>query len=249
MTNLFKDTAVALRRMDYSETSQILVVFTRDHGKQRLIAKGIKRSTRTRPSVGIDLLESGQVVWSHREHSDATLGVLTEWRQENAFMPLRRHLANLYGAQYAAEITALMTEDGDPHPALFDALIETLSSLCDVGDSLSTVVPFQLTVLSEAGLRPVFAECVSCHRPTGGQSDTYLSSSQGGLICRDCEPAVIEKHRVHAEAVAGLLGGTWTRTGLREAFAALEYHIRNVVGKPTRLADFVVPPPKPRPSP
>ena len=34
--SLFKDAAVALRRFEYSETSQILVFFTRAHGKQRL---------------------------------------------------------------------------------------------------------------------------------------------------------------------------------------------------------------------
>ena len=35
---LIQDQAVVLRRLDYSETSQVLVLFTRDHGKVRAIA-------------------------------------------------------------------------------------------------------------------------------------------------------------------------------------------------------------------
>ncbi len=33
-----KDVAIVLRRLDYSETSQVLAMLTREHGQQRLIA-------------------------------------------------------------------------------------------------------------------------------------------------------------------------------------------------------------------
>ncbi|MCH7814056.1 MAG: recombination protein O N-terminal domain-containing protein, partial [Planctomycetes bacterium] len=44
--SFISERAVVLRRVDYSETSQVLVLLTRGHGKVRAIAKGIKRSTR-----------------------------------------------------------------------------------------------------------------------------------------------------------------------------------------------------------
>ena len=53
---LVKDEAIVLRRLDSSESSQVLVFFTREHGPQRLIAKGIKRGTKQRFATGIDLL-------------------------------------------------------------------------------------------------------------------------------------------------------------------------------------------------
>ena len=58
-----KDQAIVLRRLDYSETSQVLVFLTREHGLQRLIAKGIKRSTKKKYATGIDLLERGRLVF------------------------------------------------------------------------------------------------------------------------------------------------------------------------------------------
>src|SRR5438477_9332566 len=116
---LLKDDAIVLRRLDYSETSQILLIFCRELGPQRLIAKGIKRSTKTRVAVGVDLLEFGTVVLSRRSTADAQLGIMTEWRQRDTFSHLRRDLLRLYAGQYAAEAISQLTEAGDPHPGLF----------------------------------------------------------------------------------------------------------------------------------
>ena len=237
---LFKDMAVALRRVDYSETSQVLVVFTREHGKQRLIAKGIKRGTKKRVATGVDLLESGELVWSRREGSDATLGTLTEWRQENAFTGLRSDLARLYGGQYAVEIVSLLTEEGDPHPATYAGLIETLAALCTTNETLDCVVSFQIGLLDEVGLLPSLTECMNCRRPRTGGMGQYLSSGLGGLVCRDCEPAIVEKRRLDEAAIVGLTGGGWTPAGRLGAFDVLDYHIRCIVGRETRLASFVV---------
>ena len=64
---LIRDTAVVLGRLDYSETSQVIVLLTREHGKVRAIAKGIKRGTKQRFAAGIDLLEIGSVVLTSKQ--------------------------------------------------------------------------------------------------------------------------------------------------------------------------------------
>ena len=142
--SLISDKAIVLRRLDYSETSQILALFTREHGQVRVIAKGIKRSTRSRFAVGIDLLELGHVVWSAREDRPQNLGILTEWKQVNAFVGLRERLERLHAAQYAAEITTELTTDQDPHPTLFDHLklfLEKLSAVSSQPSAGSRACP------------------------------------------------------------------------------------------------------------
>ncbi len=138
---LISDRAIVLRRLDYSETSQILVLFTREHGQVRAIAKGIKRSTRSRFAVGIDLLDVGQVVGSARADRPQNLAILTEWKQVDAFVGLRERLERLHTAQYAAEITAELTTDQDPHPALFDHLQFFLGKLSVVSGQSSVSSP------------------------------------------------------------------------------------------------------------
>jgi hypothetical protein len=77
--SLIKDHAVILRRLDFSENSQVLALFTRDHGKVRAIAKGVKRSTKTRFAPAPDLLDVGSAVLSAPPADRDRLAILTEW--------------------------------------------------------------------------------------------------------------------------------------------------------------------------
>src|SRR5215510_10576041 len=97
---LLRDSAVVLGRLDYSETSQILVLFTREQGKVRAIAKGAKRSTKARFAPGIDLLDIGSVVISVRHERAEGLATLTEWKQTRSLSGLREKLERLSAAQY-----------------------------------------------------------------------------------------------------------------------------------------------------
>ena len=83
------DQAICLRRLDYSETSQVLVVLTRGHGKQRLIAKGIKRARKGQTPLGVDLLEHGQATFVPRSSGSEALAPLTEWKQHDHLGALR----------------------------------------------------------------------------------------------------------------------------------------------------------------
>ncbi len=228
---LISDRAIVLRRLDYSETSQILVLFTRAHGQVRAIAKGIKRSTRSRFAVGIDLLELGHVVWSARADRPQNLAILTEWKQVDAFVGLRERLERLHAAQYAAEITAELTTDQDPHPTLFDHLqfflgkLSVVSCQSSVASSRSSALSpqsirtladlceFQRSLLIEIGLMPQGETCVGCRSailPDEAEG-VYFTSHEGGLVCRDCEASYVEKRLVSPGAIRVLSGGPVTQ--------------------------------------
>lgn len=238
---LIKDQGLVIRRLDYSETSQVLAVLCRETGQQRLIAKGSKRGTKSKASVGIDLLEHGQLVYSRRVESEAQLGTLTEWRQVDVFQRIRTDLAAWYSAQYAADRVAQATQENDPHPELFDAFVEYLSS--DVRP-LTGLVRYLLIVLREIGLTPKFDACVGCHTPRSRVECNYFSARQGGLLCRDCEPAFVEKRRIDATAVSALESAedderNPTPGGMRPAFELLDYHLTEVLAKTSRVTPLL----------
>lgn len=233
---LVKDFAITLRRLDYSETSQVLAMLTREHGQQRLIAKGIKRGTKTRVAVGVDLLELGRVVFSQRSGREDVLAVMTEWRQEDTFPHLRRDLGRCYAAQYAAEVTSHLTEAHDPHPALFDGLHRLLGDLKTV-DPLVGLVGYLWLMLTEIGLRPELGRCANCHRDVSGDRRLYFSSRQGGAICRDCEPAMVEKRQIAPQVAAGFArDGTVSASQSAAAFDVLDYHLREIMARPAKLS-------------
>ena len=239
----FSDSAVVLRRLDYSETSQILVLFTRNHGKLRTIAKGIKRGTKTRFATAIDLLEVGRVVWSARAERQQNLAILTEWKQVRSFAGLRDSLDRLYVAQYAGEVTCELTADNDPHPELFDALVSTLDETAVSDQPLIELCQYQRSLLVEIGLMPRGDACVGCHRALAGSegANTYFSSREGGLLCRDCESGQAEKRLVRLAVAQAVFGGRVSGPAAAEAFDLLNYHISHLMHKGPKLAEFIVP--------
>ena len=64
MANYVTDDGICLRVTDFSETSQIVGMFTRGHGLVPLIAKGAKRASKKNVMSGpLDLLTGGEVVY------------------------------------------------------------------------------------------------------------------------------------------------------------------------------------------
>src|SRR5712671_6095140 len=127
---LVRDRCICLRKVEYSETSQVLSLFGREHGIIRLIAKGAHRRTKAGASKfdgGVDLLDLGDGVFSLRLEKD--LATLTEWSLRDGRLELRADLRALYLGQYAVELVGYLVEEHDPHPGLFDRLDQTLKEL------------------------------------------------------------------------------------------------------------------------
>ena len=233
---LENDDAVVLQRLDYSESSQVLVFFTRRHGKVRAIAKGVKRSTKKRFAVGIDLLELGHLVFSIRTARQSALAILTEWKPGRPLGGLRTRLDRLYAAQYAAETTSALTEDWDPHPHLYEVLVDVLSSLAEADAVSSHVARFQCALLHEIGSWPYLQACVSCGcTPESGQ-EVWFSSNEGGLLCRDCEGSYIEKRQISPQVLAVLNEGDECDGATPAVVILLDYHIAHVMGRPPKVS-------------
>src|SRR5687768_2617076 len=127
---LTRDRCICLRKVEYSETSQILTLFGREHGLLRVIAKGAHRRTKAGASKfdgGLDLLEVGEAVFAHDPARD--LNPLTEWSLREGHPGLRQNLRGLYLGLYGAELVSRLIEEHDAHPDLFDRMEATLLEL------------------------------------------------------------------------------------------------------------------------
>lgn len=228
---LVRDSAIVLKRLDYSESSQILALFTPVHGKVRLIAKGARRSTKKRFNPGVELLEAGEVVFSVREMGQEALANMMEWKTTRAFLGLRERLDRLNSAQYAADITAQLTNDWDAHAIVYASLYDTLDGMSQGGAVLPAVVAYQRTLLKETGVLPRLDRCVSCGHTLDKTRDIYFSSFEGGVLCRDCEPARVEK-RLATITQSALRDGVFaTDADVAGAFDLFNYHISHLMGR------------------
>lgn len=239
---VFADQAVVLLRYDYSETSQVVALMTREHGLVRAIAKGIKRSTKTRFATAIDLLDIGRVILTSRQENRDKLASVTEWKQTTSLPGLRDSLFRIHGAQYLAEITSQLMEDWDPHARLFDHLLAALVELAGAADGLPTIVRYQQALLGEIGSMPRFEACVACNRT---DNLTHFSSHEGGMICGQCQASKIERRGVTPETLERLTDPS-PDPPMTGPFMLLSYHLSHLMGRESRLASKLVAPPKSR---
>ena len=187
--SLTQDRCICLRKVEYSETSQILTLFGRSHGLVRLIAKGAHRVTKagaSRFGGGIDLLEVGDAVFTDRPEKD--LATLTEWKLREGHLELRRSLRGLYLGFYAAELVGMLIEERDAHAELFDRIEQALAEL-GTPRIEQVFLAFELDLLRESGYLPELHACLSCGGKPADRAPAFFSPSRSGVLCRHCEAA------------------------------------------------------------
>ena len=188
--SLARDRAIVLRLNDFSETSQVVALFTRGYGKVKMIAKGARRRTKAGAGAfdgGLDLLDAGEAVFRHAPEKD--LSLLTAWHLEDGHLPLRATLRAMHLALYAAELIDVLIEEHDPHPPLFDRLEHLLASL-GTAAAEESFLAFELDLLRETGDLPDLDRCTRCGDRPGAAEPVFFSPDAGGLVCQLCEGKV-----------------------------------------------------------
>lgn len=178
-----KSWAIVLRVTEFSESSCVVTLFTRDFGKVGALAKGARRP-KSPFEAALDLLSICRVVFI-RKSSDA-LDLLTEAKLERRFRAASRDLSRLYAGYYVAELLRELTDTGDPHPELFDSAFETLVELDGAGEVPSVVLRFELTLLRVLGHLPSWDLCVGCGELAVAGPRVAFGALAGGVLCSRC---------------------------------------------------------------
>jgi len=246
---LTKDSAICIRAVDYSETSQIVTFFAKAAGKFTAIAKGSKRP-KSAFDGPIEVFSYGRIVFS--DSNREKLATLTEFQQKPSLTGLSKNLFALNCASFAIELLNSLTDDYDPHPQLFDSFIDFLRSVNEpraTSDGrrgpISLLILFQLTLLKEVGLMPVLNYCINCKNAfSSAWQGGYFSSSANGLVCRDCEAAFPDRIAVTTSAAKcladlKLLANAKEKT-LNEIEKLLISHFTYTLGRPPKLAKHIL---------
>lgn len=163
-----------LHSYPWRETSLIVEVFTRDHGRMALAARGAKRPTSQFRGL-LSPFAPLALGWSGR--GEIRNLVRVEWL--GGLAPLRGDA--LLAAFYLNELLVRLLQRADPHPPLFIAYLQTLRDLEADGVSREAVLrSFELDLLREIGYAPPLDHCADGVpvRPEGW----YRVDAQRGLL-------------------------------------------------------------------
>jgi len=183
--------AFVLHRYDWSETSLILEVFTRHHGRIALVAKGAKRPSSSFRPV---LLPLQPLQLSYGGEAEIRTLKSAEWMGGHV-MPTGESLLSGY---YLNELLLQLLARDDPHPALFDVYTNVVRVLASEHDEVlqAALRTFELLLLREIGLLPRLDHQTLALAPLEADAQ-YVLVPEGGLRARG------ESDR------AGLSGAQW----------------------------------------
>jgi DNA repair protein RecO (recombination protein O) len=187
--------AVILRHTDYGEADRLLTIFTREQGKLRAIAKGVRKMQSRKaghlePFTQVALmLAQGHDLW-----------IVTQAEAVEAFQPLREDLERIGYAGYVVELLDRFTYEEGQNWQLYQLLIETLGRLANEDDPFVTVHYYEMRLLDLLGFRPLLFECAVCGKEIQAV-DQYFSAERGGVLCPDCGLMVNEARPVSMDAL------------------------------------------------
>lgn len=184
---LFKEEGIILRSLEYSDSSQILTLLTKEHGKIGLMVKGLR--SRKNPHQGcIDIPNHLEVVY-YRKSNDQ-LGVLKESSLIAYFPQLRQNLEKSLAAMYFLEMVRKASLENDVNIKLFHLLRYGLYKLNSLDGKMANLLLYvQWYALQFFGFQPQLFSCNRCGRDWDESIKGVLfSPSKASSFCMFCAP-------------------------------------------------------------
>jgi DNA repair protein RecO (recombination protein O) len=177
-----------LHSYPYKETSLIVDMFTRDHGRVALVAKGAKRP-HSQLRGALQTFQPLSASWTGKSE----LRVLIDAEWVGGMRPLER-TALLCGF-YLNELLVKLIARDDPHPALFDHYVATLNQLAHDEPPQIVLRKFERALLKQTGVSADFTVCTATREPVQAGRLYVLDPERGPrpALASDPWPAVSGK--------------------------------------------------------
>ncbi len=194
MKEQFTTDAINLKSYSISEADKIIVMYSKDRGLIRGIAKGVKKPA-GKFGGRMDLLVANRMMLNKGRNLDT----ICQAEALNTFYNLRFDMNKLFYAMYCCEIVANFGTENDSNSKdiynLFYTFLEQISNSKTKEHSMLSVIRFQLKIMDITGYSLELNNCVKCEKPVN-KDEIYFSAEQGGILCRDCAQDVCKKVKI-----------------------------------------------------
>jgi DNA repair protein RecO (recombination protein O) len=198
---LVRSEGIVLKTYALGDTSRIVVVYTRDFGLTRLVAKGARKAPH-RFGFALEPLSRSRFVFYQK--TDRDLHLLSQAETLAPTGSRLTDLARLAHAQAALELIDRLVWGEEAHAELFDLLAATIEHAVDAPAASLTAVTlaFELQTASLLGYTPRLDACAGCGNALSQQR--LFSPVRGGMLCDACARIDAGTVRLSADALAGL---------------------------------------------
>ena len=224
-----KTDAIVVRVVNWSETSCIVTLLTRDFGLISGLAKGARRLKSPFESA-LDLLALCRIVFIPK--AGDVLDLLTEAKLLRRFRSGQQSLLSLYCGYYVAELLTATIHADQPLPELFDVTDFCLRELDEGGSPFVATLRFELQILRILGHLPALDRCAACGDAIQAESFANFGLAVGGVLCRNCLPGqnhIFKLRHTSIEILSRLSQSTWNDITLPQITSENKYEIRRTI--------------------
>jgi DNA repair protein RecO (recombination protein O) len=181
---IVKTEAVVLRSTKYRESSKILALYTREHGKMSVIAKGC-RGARNKFGSSLEPMSYVQAVLYKKEGRE--LQLLSQCDLVKAFSRVPEDMERLYAALTIVALLDKVAHPEEKNEPLFESTVAALQTINNATLNAANVLyKYEMDLLGYLGYTLNFKECVSCGAPLERVATAGLKLERGGVLCASC---------------------------------------------------------------
>lgn len=141
----YKVEAIVLKRQNISEADKILTIFSKEKGKIKVLAKGVRKIS-SRRAGGLELFNHVSLVICEGKGLDS----VSEANILNNYVVWRKDLRAVGVAFYLCELVDRLTVEGQDHDEVFNLLLRSLEKNC-TKNARKTILVFEEELLKHLG--------------------------------------------------------------------------------------------------
>jgi DNA repair protein RecO (recombination protein O) len=188
--------AIVLRTTNVGDQDKIVVLFGRDKGLFRGVAKGARKFG-NRFGSSLEPMTVVRVFYYEKERRD--LVTISGCDLLESFFEVQTDPKTAFLLTYFAELVEEFAPARAREDVLYRLLISVLRALKEGGESRFLAAYFEAWFLHVSGYLPDLGICRKCRKPL---NPGWLSAKRDGAYCSDCAP--MKKEEVPAETQAFL---------------------------------------------
>ncbi|MBI5418429.1 DNA repair protein RecO [Candidatus Poribacteria bacterium] len=185
MSLLVSTEAIVLKTIDYGEGHKIVIFYTLEYGKLKIVVKGAK-SSKNKFGASLEPMTLSRIVFYN--HPARDLQMISQSDLIASHANLRKDLLTMSWGLYVMELVDELTIERDINKPIFFLLKNLLETLSKTNSLKIVIKYFELKFFLLCGYALQLKNCVICSKIFDNElSVYYLDINKGGVVCGKCK--------------------------------------------------------------